>query len=461
MANEDAKEKFKQAQDLCTSGGFQQAWPLLEELHATLPESRRLTTQRVHCLIGLGRYDDAEKEAARLQGKVEAAEVQALFDLVYDARQGVNAAPAAPPLGDTFETAPTPAQPIKTSASPAAEDANVFHVEQAFPASVNETTVTGSVLSGAFYSGDYVNLISPEGVPLLAPIVRIGNQETPLRVARQGQRTNMLLRVEPQFVVPGSNVTSSSRGESYAETIVVKTGAAAGGAKAGGGPAAGEADAAMMQLDKMLDGKRWQEAASKIDEYIASNPKNLAGYRLKARLHLEAEGSQYLSPSAGLESIKRAFELGGDKDPRVLDTLAHALGATGQAEHGLRFLEQLYKTTTEPAAKQALAKRIHSFRTKFGLGTFWQFVNGFGDVIFESTDLEQIQKAITNGTIPKNAQCRRNGVGDLMPLEEGLYRDNPDLKGGAKKTGANAAQASGGGGGFFAKILAMFGLGGK
>jgi thioredoxin-like negative regulator of GroEL len=458
MANEDAKEKFKRAQELCASGSFQQAWVILEELHSTLPESRRLTTQRVHCLIGLKRFDDAENEAARLQGKVEAAEVQALFDVVYNARQGAGVTPAAPTLGDTFD-APSPAAapaaaPVKAT-PPASENANVFHVEQAFPASVNETTVTGSVLAGAFFQGDYVNLTTPEGVPLLAPIVRIGNQETPLQVARQGQRTNILLRVEPQYVVPGSNVTSSSRGESYAETIMVQTGAGSGGAKGAPSAAPIEADSTLTQLDKMLDAKRWEEAAPRIDEYIAANQHNMAAFRLKARLHLEAEGSQYLNPAAGLDNIKKAFELGGDKDPRVLDTLAHALGATGQAEHGLRFLEQLYKATTEPSARQALAKRIHSFRAKFGLGTFWQFLNGFGDVIFESTDLEQIQKAISNGTIPRNAHCKKNGVGDLLPLDEGFYRDNPDLKGGGKKGGGAS------GGGFFAKILAMFGLGGK
>ena len=116
MANDEntqLKEWFRQAQELCAAGEYAKAWPILEELHKSLPDSRRLTLQRAQCLLGLVRYDDAENELNRLAGKVDQGVIQPLLDQLAKVRR--EAAVETSALGPG---APAPAVTPLASASP-------------------------------------------------------------------------------------------------------------------------------------------------------------------------------------------------------------------------------------------------------------------------------------------------------------------------------------------------------
>jgi len=236
MANETAKDQFQKAQDLCKREQFAEAWKILEELYREIPNSRRLAYQRGLCLLGLKRYDDALSCCKSLEGKMEDSYVLALKNKIASARRASDgnasyAAPAVPgdddqllsPMGLTVGvTTPSPKEaPAPPLVQIVEEAANLFAIDSVFPTSMDETTVTGHVVEGAFYTGDSVSIVSPSGLPLLAPIVRIGTAETPLKMVREGQQAVMVLKVEPHHVIPGSRATSSSSSDSHKETVVV------------------------------------------------------------------------------------------------------------------------------------------------------------------------------------------------------------------------------------------------
>lgn len=427
MSNDQAKADFQRAEQLCHEGKYQEALPLLDSLVAALPSSRRVLFQRVVCLIGLNRLDEAEKNCGELQGKIDPKLFDALRTKIGAARKQAAAkepdtdpAPAPPPRPAAPQRPAASPPPAPAAAAQASTDTNVFQVESVFPLSTSETTITGRVVSGVFYSGDTVSVLSSTSVPLLAPIVRIGSAETPLRMIREGQQGMLVLRIEPQHVTVGNRITSSSSSEAYAETIVV-----AAEHKEEKQPAA-TVDPVLKEAETSIDHRHFSEARDKLTAYLKANAFSGAAHRLLARIHLEADGDLQNNALA-LEHIQKAFELGGDKDALVLETLANALGAAGRAEHGIRYLERLHSLAATDEARNALSKRIASYRTRFKLGNVWEFINSWGDVIFESGKVEEIDKAIANGSIPKDAQCRKNKTGEWQSFDQGLLTEFPQL----------------------------------
>ncbi|GAF70429.1 unnamed protein product, partial [marine sediment metagenome] len=173
-----------------------------------------------------------------------------------------------------------------------------------------------------------------------------------------------------------------------------------------------------------------------------------------ARVHLEAD-DELQNAAVALEHIQKAYELGGDKDQAVLETLAKALGANGQAEHGIRYLERLHAMAATDDARVSIAARINSYRTQFTLGTSWEFSNSYGDVIFESDDIDAIEKAIVNGSIPQDAQCRKNKTGEWQSLEEGLVAEFPHVAALFKKPKGGAASSTVAMGGFVGLVVGV------
>jgi len=404
MTREEAKQKLGRVEVLCQERKFAEAWPILEELQAAFPNSRSVVYHAALCLSGMGRFDEALDCCEQLDGKAEPEQIAALRNTIA-AQQRAADAPGQQATGASDET-------------------NLFEVESVFPQSSEETTVTGHVRSGAFYSGDSVSLVSATGLPLLCPILRIGSKDTPMKMVRQGQRTTMLLKVEPQHISTGSKLTSSSTAESYAATMVVTDEADAAPATAG--PAESPSDPQVEKARKLLDERRIVDARTELESCLSSDSDNRDAHWLMARSYLEAD-DEMQDPDKALEYVKRAYELGGGQHRGVLETLSMAMGAKGEAEHGLRFLERAYTLVQDETAQAECGKRVVSYRNRYNLGHIWEFQNGFGDVVFESSDMAAICKAIENGTVPENARIRKDHVGNWGSIEE-MLGDQPAIR---------------------------------
>lgn len=439
MDTQQAKEEYQRAEKLCKAGQFQEALDILEPIMAALPGSRRLIYQRAQCLIGLDRFDEARTCCDELVGKLEERHLTALREKIAKKEQSAQAVAAAP-----AEPAPAPTPtPTPAAPQPAEGASNVFQVDSVFPLSTEETTITGTVTVGAFYTGDTVSIISPGSPPSLAPIVRIGSAETPIRVLRQGQNGMMVLRVESQMVAPGARVTSSGSADAYAETMVMTDPTEAPPA---GTPTAG--DPALQEAEKLLNDRNFGPAQEKLLAYLQNDPFSGAAHRLLARIHLEGD-AELSDNKKALEHIQKAYELGGDRDPAVLETLAKVLGADGQPDHGIRYLERLYTMATTDDGRESVAERIAAYRSRFRLGDIWEFMNSWGDVIKESSDIEEIRKALENKSIPQDAKCRKNKTGEWKELQEELLEAYPDLA-------SALGKPKSGGGGLIGAILNLF-----
>lgn len=410
MTNEEAKELYINAVKALESKEFDRALSIFEALDAERPNSRHVTYHRCICLGHLGRLAEAREQLAKIEGKLERdklAEIRALLGPPHGATTAARAAeiPMAAPIAD----------------APELLGDNVLVIESAFPKSTTETTITGHVRSGTFRTGDSLTIITESGMPLVAPIVRIGTAETPLKMARAGQKAIMLLQVEPHHVVPGSSATCMSQEESYAETMVVgihdEASAASTASQMGG---------ALLELDRKIKGGDFGGALERLSTFLADDPKSCAGHRLMAKIYLEG-GDGYRDAKKALEHIRRSYELGGADDPIVVDTLAQAMAANGEAEHGLRFLERLLATTREFEAKGALGQRIVDFRSRHHLGHVWEFADSYGDVIFESGDIIEIVKAFKSNTVPKSSLCKKDRVGEWRKVEETIGIEHPEI----------------------------------
>lgn len=409
MTNEEAKALYIDAIKRIEAKDYDGALAGLEQLDAERPNSRHVTYHRCMCLAHLGRRDEAREHFSKIEGKLDREKLVELRRLLNQ-RGGFEQEPPA-----TAEDIPM--------AVPIGDDVvgdNVLVIESAFPKSTEETTVTGHVKSGAFRTGDSLTLVTESGMPLVAPILRIGTAETPLKMARAGQKAIMLVQVEPHHVVPGSAATCVSQEESYAETMVVGVTdePAPSTASQMGGP--------LLELDRRMKSGDYRGAKEKLEAILASEPESCPAHRLMAKLYLDGE-DHVRDPKKALNHIRRAYELGGAEDPIVVDTLAHAMAANGEAEHGLRFLERLYNGTREFEAKGALSQRIVEFRTRHGLGHVWEFADNYGDVIFESGDIHEIARAIKNNTVPQSSLCKKDRVGEWRKVEETIALEYPEI----------------------------------
>lgn len=405
MTNEDAKRIYNDAIALVTSDPAR-ALAMLDELDAARPNSRQVTFNRGLCLVRLGRVDQAQDCLAKLKGKLEEDKLAEL-EAAIGAKRVLAAADTA------GLDAPRPAAP------PAAAGENVLLIESTFPVSTSEATVTGHVSSGVFHLGDMVTVTTEAGMPLLAPIKRIGTADAPLKLVREGQKAVMLLEVEPHHIRPGGRIVSRAAEDAYAKTMVVSAKAEESGPE--------ELSPEILRVERDIKAGNYESAAGAIEAYLALHPQSKTGYRLKAKVLLEGpEGVRNVATA--LDCVRRAYELGGAEDPAVIDTLAWAMAENGEGEHGLRFLERQAGLTNDPRAAAAIAKRITEFRERFNMGHVWEFSDTYGDVVFETRDLGEAARAMKNNTIPRNGKVRRDRVGEWRDIEQALSPEHPDIR---------------------------------
>lgn len=314
---------------------------------------------------------------------------------------------------------------------------NEFTIESVFALSGEETSVTGHMEKGAFRPGESVSLLSASGIPLLASIRRIGTAETPVNVIREGQKNSLVLNVEPQHVVVGSKLTNTG-GEAAAGATMIVDADSSGEAVM----ETADLDPELAECEKLVNSRKHKEAHAKLEGYIQTHENSSVAHRLMGRVYLFG-GQDLRDEAKALEHVKRAYEAGGANDDAVLETLAQALGANGEADHGLRFLERLHLRADDAAIKRHYADLITSYRQRYRVKNVWEFVDGFGDVILESTNVGEIVKSIENGTIPQDAQCRKNRTGALLDMKDSIAKEIPEvgaLFGGKAKSGKSGGK---------------------
>ena len=430
MTKEEAKALLGQANELMSVQQYEEAYGMLEQVDEAFPNSGRVLQQRTVCLIGMARLTEAEETCERLSRVPGGEKAGALKERIVAARQR--------------REAPTPQSPPQPPAGAAPAGAeNEFLVDTVTPVSAGETCVTGHVLKGVFYKGATVSVLTPSGVPLLAPIERIGTRDAPLNIVREGTVTTMILKIEAQHIALGAKLTSTTSGDSYAKTMLVETdrGAAQTPKSAAVAP-----PKSLQEAQRLVMQRKFPEAKEALTGLLSSDPNDYHTHQLLARTYLEA-GPDLRDPKLSLEHVMRAYECGGHDDPTVLDVLAHAMGANGQEAHGLRHLERLFDIAQTIREKDACAKRINEYRARYNLPDVWQFVDGFGEVVFDSSDLDQIRRAIEGNSIPDSAMCRKNKTGKLMPMEDTIAKLDPAIAALFKKKG-----------GLFASIFSFFGV---
>ncbi len=419
MTNEEAKELYIEAVKAFEAKDFEKALSVFDQLDAARPNSRHVTYHRIVCMAHLGRKHEARTDLEKIESKLEPDKVGELKrllnpDIAPSSAPAMAAAPAPTPSPAAIPVAEPPSEPEVVGD-------NVLTIESAFPKSNDETTITGHIKRGTFRPGDSLTIVTPDGMPIVAPIMRIGTAETPLKIVREGQKAIMSLQVESHHVVPGSSASAVSHEESYAETMVV-------GVNDDSGPAstASMMDGALLEIDRQIRSKDYAGALARIQAHLTENPQSCAGHRLIAKVYLEG-GPEVQDHAKALEHVRKAYELGGAEDPIVVDLLAHAMAANGEAEHGLRFLERLYAGTREFEAKGALGQRIVDFRGRHELGHSWEFSDSYGDVIFESGDIMEITRAIKSGTVPKSSLCKKDHVGEWRKVEDTIALEHPTI----------------------------------
>jgi tetratricopeptide (TPR) repeat protein len=403
MTNEEAKALFDRAVALTAAGDHAGALRTLDEVESARPNSRTVTQQRAVCLARMGRLAEAEECRAKLEGRIEPDKLAEINAAISEARERARSSGASHPV----------------AAEPDAD--NVFLVESSFAVSTTEAAVTGHVRKGAFRVGDQVAAPGPEGATENAPILRIGPAEMPVQLVRAGQRAVILLRIEPNLIVNGTYLCSTTKESAYAATMMVTESK----------PAPAEAvpedlAAQLAEAEKKLRQRQFAAARATLEGLLGAHGESGALHRLLSRACLEAEGAERDTAKA-LEHAKRAYELGGADDPATIGALAEAEAATGNAAQGVRFLERLFTVTKDPQTRAAQALRLTEFREKHGLGHVWEFSDQFGGVVFETTSLADAAKAIAKGTAPKDGKVRKDRISDWRPIEQALADQSPEI----------------------------------
>ena len=399
MTNDEAKELYDRAQALFGENQHSDALEILDKLDRERPNSRHVNYQRALCLAELGRKEEAEQYAQRLDGKIEAAAMDRLREVIGKIH---------PSHMDT----PVPAKDVST--------ANVLTVQGVYPASTDQCTIMAHIRSGVFHVGDELLIVAPGNRRSTAPILRIGTSETPIKLVRAGQTVSLQLKVDPDQIVVGAALSAAAHEDAYAATMAVDR------EEHPKGTATREMTQELVAIERLMKHGEYGDAERLLNAYLMRHPDGYLAHRMLAQLYLDAPaplGNEKLAD----EQIGKAYEKGGVKDLAVIRLLAEARGRNGNAEQGLAFLERLDTPGIEPEARSALAQWVFDYRDRFKLGHVWQFADAYGEVIYEASDHDAALRAFSKGAVPRDARCRRDRVGDWQPVGAVLAYESPEI----------------------------------
>ena len=293
---------------------------------------------------------------------------------------------------------------------------NVFEVLTAQPLSVDEVIVTGSVKAGTIRRGAWATFESESDLPMTAQILRIGTEETPLNLVREGTQTTLVLETEPQHVNAGLVLAVSEEG-TFAPTQLLTELAPAQRGELQLPPQD------LIDIDQVISERKFQEAMEKLEARPEDAYTTRVAKRLEARIHLESDGEEQ-DPRRALKLIKEAYTGEGKSDADVLETMARALGEAGDAAAGVRYLDRLYTYALDKDSREYYLKRIENHRRRYDLPDKWEVLDPLGDPIFSATDVQEIVKGHTANRFPENSQVRKNRIGKLENLDKFVSAHN-------------------------------------
>lgn len=420
MTNEEAKELYQQAVDAYRGDRFEDCLDILGSLDAARPNSRNVTWLRGLCLAGLGQVAEADQAAQWLADKMDGAKLDELRGAIATAKA----------------KAISQAESHTMVAVEVGEGGSAFRIESANPIDTDRATVVGYVEQGVIRVGEALLVRGPGGVQALAPVTRIGPADTPLNLVRAGQKALLLLACEPQLLTPGAVLTASpENNEGGAATMVVEDDH---GAMATMLPGAEAPEA--IEAERLLRQGRFDEAHDKLQSLLLREPEHPVAHRVMARVHLDSDAHR--NAVKALEHARMAYNHGGARDGAVTAALAEALAANGEAAQGLRYIERLHTATSDAAARSALAQRVSAFRERHALGHLYEFADAYGDVVFQSSDLEEIRRALGREIITSESKCRRDRIGEWSTAAALLGSALPEWQGGAGASGAGKRGSS-------------------
>ncbi len=402
MTNDEAKALYDRAQTLFSENDCAAALDILDQIDRERPNSRHVNYQRALCLAGLGRKEEAEQCAQRLDGKIEAEAMDRLREAINKVQQ------------------PRTATPAPNSKSKDGPTANVLTVQGVYPVSTDQCTIMAHIRSGVFHVNDDLIIIAPGNRRTTAPILRIGTTETPINLVRAGQTVSMLLQVDPDQIAVGTSLSAAVHEEAFAATMAVDRDAHPGQV------ATREVTQELVAIEKMMKRGEYGDAERLLNVHLLQHPGHYSAHRLLAQLYLDAP-APLRNEKLAAEQINKAYEKGGAGNLSVIRVLAEVRGRNGDAKQGLAFLERLDTPATEPEARSALSQWVFDYRTRFDLGHVWQFVDSYGEVIYEASDSDAAFRALANGAVPRDARCRRDRIGDWKPIESVLVYESPEI----------------------------------
>lgn len=404
MTNEEAKALYDEAVSQMSANHYEECLDLLNQLDRERPNSRHVTYHRAVCLAELNRGEEAEQCAARLEGKLDNEAMAALRAAMDEARLRFA-------LTESFD---------EELVGVREENANELTIQAVYPVSTEQCSVHVYVRAGVFHTGDELSMAASDGRPMTAPILRIGPAETPVNLVRAGQNTMMLLQADPTTVGHGVTATCKQNEEAYGATMVVS----ADGER--GAPRTGVMTPELLAIERIIRKGELAEAERMLNAHVVQHPGNYTAHRMLAQIYLDAEPPLGELSRASTQ-IRKAYEMGGAEDPAVIHLLAEISGRGGETAQGLRFLERLYAATDDHNARQALAQRIYDYRARFDMGHLWQFADDYGEVIFETADPAEVVKVLSRETVPLDAKCRRDRVGDWQTIPQLIAPEMPEV----------------------------------
>ena len=410
ITNEEAKNLYEQARGLVEAEQFDEALEKLNILDRERPNSRRVTYYRALCLARTGRTDLAKACMASLTDRIEPEALEKLKQIIARVEADSKAAAGGHELPSELE---------KDNYEPLTVlEPNLLQIQSVIPVSVDTCTIVAVIRSGVFRTGDSLKLPGSRGGEDSAEILRIGTVNAALRFAREGMVIPMLVKAQAEKLVPGMNAGCRQQKQmkpSHKSHVLPEE-----------HDSVIRWDETLEKADRLLHRKDYAAAAEIVESYIQTHPESVLAHRLMAEI-LQDAPPPLGDLAKALELAGQAHEKGGYVDPPTVYLYSELLARHGEFEKGLRHLEELYETLEDPHARNALAERIRQYRRDYNMGVLWQLSDLSGEVMFETSDRDQLIAALRESEILRNARCRLDRVGGWQDAKSLLVTAIPEI----------------------------------
>lgn len=107
---------------------------------------------------------------------------------------------------------------------------------------------------------------------------------------------------------------------------------------------------------------RWEESALAYRAAVAANGQYPRAYQNAAWLMATCPQPEIRDPALALSAAKKAIELGNERSPKSLDTLAAAEAATGDLKSAIAVQQEAIRLSSDDQEKRELAGRLTLYR---------------------------------------------------------------------------------------------------